>query len=224
MSSTANIVGANEDLITEILLCLPARSVAKFKLVSKRWLSLISDPNFVLRHNRRHCNTVSGFILGRTFGLRDPMMHTYFSLDQESTLAPKFRPNDPHAPGPITLLDSCSGLLLLNSITCFGYGLQLSVPCACKMYVFNPITQQFSTLPLPHVKHMISWNFKLIYDPYWVVGVMLYKPFLKIHLYSSNTGVWETITTHWASDNWDRQSAPDDRLYDGAIAMEPFTG
>ncbi|GKV22477.1 hypothetical protein SLEP1_g32345 [Rubroshorea leprosula] len=44
MSSTANVVGANEDLITENLLCLPATSVVNFKLVSKRWLSLIPDP------------------------------------------------------------------------------------------------------------------------------------------------------------------------------------
>lgn len=100
---------------------------------------------------------------------------------------------NPHASGPITLLDSCSGLLLCNSTRSFGYGLQLSVPFACKMYVFNPINQQFSTLPLSHVKHMISWNFK-IYDPpgHLFIGLLelsCTKPFLKIHLYSPYTRV-----------------------------------
>lgn len=50
----------NEDLLIEILLCLPAKSLIRFKLVCKRWLSLISSRHFSdqhtlqQRHQRRH--------------------------------------------------------------------------------------------------------------------------------------------------------------------------
>ena len=38
------------ELIREILLRLPVRSVLRFKCVCKSWLSLISDPQFAISH------------------------------------------------------------------------------------------------------------------------------------------------------------------------------
>ncbi|RZC58036.1 hypothetical protein C5167_005331 [Papaver somniferum] len=53
-SSSAIQVGNNIDLITEILLCLPIKSLLVFKSVSKQWLCLITDPSFAINHIRRH--------------------------------------------------------------------------------------------------------------------------------------------------------------------------
>ncbi|QCE15988.1 F-box protein CPR1-like [Vigna unguiculata] len=43
-------VDVNEDLVKEILLKLPTKSVLSFKGLSKSWFSLISDPEFARRH------------------------------------------------------------------------------------------------------------------------------------------------------------------------------
>ncbi|KAI6693667.1 hypothetical protein NL676_021377 [Syzygium grande] len=42
-----------EDIIIDILLRLPAKSLMRFKCVCKRWRSLISDPGFVKSHLQR---------------------------------------------------------------------------------------------------------------------------------------------------------------------------
>ncbi|CAI9103623.1 OLC1v1002143C1 [Oldenlandia corymbosa var. corymbosa] len=49
----ANVIAENEDLLTRILVHLPAESLIRFRSVSKTWLSIISDPNF-RRCLRRH--------------------------------------------------------------------------------------------------------------------------------------------------------------------------
>ncbi|PON92423.1 F-box domain containing protein [Trema orientale] len=43
---SAESIAGNVDLLTQILIFLPIKSLLKFKSVSKHWLSLISDPNF----------------------------------------------------------------------------------------------------------------------------------------------------------------------------------
>ncbi|KAM7508379.1 hypothetical protein LguiA_018832 [Lonicera macranthoides] len=52
-SAGADKVGGNEDLVREILLRLPVRSLLIFKSVSKQWFNLISDPRFTLDHTSR---------------------------------------------------------------------------------------------------------------------------------------------------------------------------
>ncbi|XP_026405841.1 uncharacterized protein LOC113301287 [Papaver somniferum] len=49
-------VGNDIDLITEILLCLPVKSLLIFKSVSKQWLHLITDRRFVIKHVSRNRN------------------------------------------------------------------------------------------------------------------------------------------------------------------------
>ncbi|CDP16130.1 unnamed protein product [Coffea canephora] len=50
-SASATIIARNEDLLTQILLKLPPKSLLRFQCVSKQWLSLISDPVFRRRHS-----------------------------------------------------------------------------------------------------------------------------------------------------------------------------
>ncbi|CAK7341643.1 unnamed protein product [Dovyalis caffra] len=52
ISSSGETIGTNHDLLIEILLRLPAKSLLKFNSVSKQWLSLISDPKFRFSHAR----------------------------------------------------------------------------------------------------------------------------------------------------------------------------
>nr|GEU91680.1 hypothetical protein [Tanacetum cinerariifolium] len=51
-SSSAHVLFTNDDLLIELLLRLPIISIFIFKLVSKRWLSLITSPDFIVRRNQ----------------------------------------------------------------------------------------------------------------------------------------------------------------------------
>ena len=50
-SYSAEIIASNDDLLREVLVRLPIKSLIKFKSVSKRWLSLIDDDKFCRRRS-----------------------------------------------------------------------------------------------------------------------------------------------------------------------------
>ncbi|KAK9286946.1 hypothetical protein L1049_015354 [Liquidambar formosana] len=68
-SPAAETVAGNGDLLSEILLRLPVRSLMRFESVSKKWLSLISDPHFAQDHTRRHNpnSDSSGLLLNHNY-------------------------------------------------------------------------------------------------------------------------------------------------------------
>ncbi|XP_024987307.1 F-box protein At5g07610-like isoform X2 [Cynara cardunculus var. scolymus] len=68
LPSSAYEVLSYDDLLIEILLRLPAISLHLFKSVSKRWLSLITDPNFTLRRSQiTNIDPPSGLFLQRPY-------------------------------------------------------------------------------------------------------------------------------------------------------------
>ncbi|KAF7153198.1 hypothetical protein RHSIM_Rhsim01G0016900 [Rhododendron simsii] len=61
ISPAAESIANNVDLLTEILLRLPAKSLVRFESVSKHWLSVISCPQFSTAHSSRNPSpSVSG--------------------------------------------------------------------------------------------------------------------------------------------------------------------
>ncbi|GKV05140.1 hypothetical protein SLEP1_g17182 [Rubroshorea leprosula] len=191
--SSADLIAGNDDLITEILLHVPAKFVIRLKLVSKRWLSLISDHNFLVRHNIKNAGSISGLIISYLQGRQVSPSCTYIPIDgnQESALALTREITFDHVPNSSfsKVLHSCNGLLL-----CWAQGHM--EPAAHKFYVFNPTTNQFSTLPLPLIYDRSWTSFCLAYEPskptlYRVVCVQLCESFCNIQMYSSDTGVWE---------------------------------
>ncbi|XP_025801738.1 putative F-box protein At2g16220 [Panicum hallii] len=103
-----------DDLVVDILARLPAKSLCRFKCVSRRCRSLISDP----AHRARLAQTLSGFF----FVSRAPAWR--FAVLQSSVTPPGGDggppPVDtslsflPPSCGEIKMLDSCNGLLLLR--------------------------------------------------------------------------------------------------------------
>lgn len=58
-SAAAFVIANNEDLLTQILLYLPPKSLLRFQCVSKGWLSIISSPSFRSLHSRVYPTTTS---------------------------------------------------------------------------------------------------------------------------------------------------------------------
>ncbi|XP_060212506.1 F-box protein At5g07610-like isoform X2 [Lycium barbarum] len=52
ITAAVDVIAGNADLLYEILLCLPARSLIRFSIVCKLWRSIITSMQFRLRHCR----------------------------------------------------------------------------------------------------------------------------------------------------------------------------
>ncbi|XP_042058918.1 F-box protein At5g07610-like [Salvia splendens] len=186
-SSSYETVASIDHLLTCILLRLPFKSLIRFKLVSKHWHSLITDPHFCRLRNPNP-NPAIGLFLHFNFSISPMSQYLPFSLNQ-STKPPfrtlNFTKHNPRA----GILQSCNGLLLCCSFH--------SRPVHNrKYYIFNPTTTRFSTLPkIDYVDRNIS-GMNLGFDPaksphYKVVCVTgLSSVRYQIELYSSERGPW----------------------------------
>ncbi|KAH6779483.1 hypothetical protein C2S52_010720 [Perilla frutescens var. hirtella] len=109
-TSSATIIDGNDDLLTEILVLLPAKSLIRFQLVSKHWRSLISDESFPdlrlhQRHSRRRQPQLS-FIL-RTTGSQQ-----FFICDLTAKTMVRLHFEWSH----VKILQSSNGLLYIAGV------------------------------------------------------------------------------------------------------------
>ncbi|XP_059670932.1 F-box protein At5g07610-like [Cornus florida] len=204
-TAAAEIIGGNKDLAVEILRHLPAKSLIRFKLVSKAWLSLISTPRFslLLWQSHRHPK-VSGLFFNtrpRTetikyipltpSGLRNQCDITTVVNGGEENNSPPLFPDM-----STTIIDSCNGFLLyFTKQQHFGSWMTYSY------HVYNPSTKQLATLPWPFTRTFpfLGDFLYLVFDPlkslhYKVVLVQASEHgndyLYQIHIYSSETNDW----------------------------------
>ncbi|XP_076883787.1 F-box protein At5g07610-like [Bidens hawaiensis] len=189
MEST-QIVVSNDDLLTEILLRLPVVFLHVFKSVSKRWCTLITNPDFALRRTQNPSfDSASGLILSR---------HKVSEYD--------FVPLDTRIPVPlptafsfnsskVEILQSCNGLLLCRLIS------------LDKFIVYNQSMNRFKTIPeSPYSKPMYGYGgFRMAFDPsksshYKILcaGVIQNNDIgshllIEIQVYSSKTCEWSVL-------------------------------
>ncbi|KAL9154788.1 hypothetical protein ABFS82_10G140000 [Erythranthe guttata] len=129
-SESAEIIGGNEDLVTELILVyLPPRSLARFKSVCKQWLTLISTPLFAAahtnHHSRRRLKSLPSFLLRTSAATPE-----FFYLNPTTRTLLPFKFEFPHT----RILQSSHGLLLLEHRNT-EYGRR-------NYCVYNPTTRQ----------------------------------------------------------------------------------
>lgn len=139
-NSSSSIIGSNVDILTLILTRLPLKSLLVFKSVSKQWLSMITDPQFVHRHFLQNPSfSVPGLFVGEeTFSVEYPN-YDYISLDGNISNYIPFEtlPFDDQR-SSIKIVQSCNGLLLCSNL-CNSWEYNKS---DCTFYIFNPFTKQ----------------------------------------------------------------------------------
>ncbi|KAK9928365.1 hypothetical protein M0R45_025503 [Rubus argutus] len=209
-SSAAETVANIEELLRQILLSVPPRSLVRFKCVSKRWLSLISEPGFCGRSATLRKPKISGFFSSKTedntfkaipLGKRDkiPSGQNPFKAIHDSLGDGSAR---------LKIIQSCNGLFLCLRYSCDSSRSNRSRYVADHaVYVVNPTTNQFLVLSSPRVEQMARVNqlfvrYALAFDPsksphYKVVcvsnshlGNYLGYPY-QIDIYSSETRKWK---------------------------------
>ncbi|XP_062015634.1 F-box protein At5g07610-like isoform X2 [Rosa rugosa] len=204
--AAAETVGHNEDLLKQLLLRLPAKSLIRFKCVSKLWLSLISSPKFCDSHTLRNpiLKFPSAFFLSRT-ATTDPQ---FISLLPSTNPNPSKPLNFIPDPQGLQILQSCNGLLLCCSSTD-----KFTISRQFKFYVVNPTTSRFSEIALPPPSPTKPEPARLLsvalaFDPskslhYKLVCVSGSGTIPSLHLeieieiYSSHTRTWRADEEHY---------------------------
>ncbi|KAG8372329.1 hypothetical protein BUALT_Bualt12G0054800 [Buddleja alternifolia] len=135
--SPAAIVAGNYDVLTEILILIPSKSLIRFQSVSKHWQSLIFNEFFTRRHTFRHFRR-RWRQPQPSFLLRATTSQFFYFQPSITKLVPFYFNNF----GNINILQSCNGLLLLEC----G---DSDIPHSSKdYYVFNPTTMKSRNLSL----------------------------------------------------------------------------
>ncbi|XP_010523213.1 PREDICTED: F-box protein At5g07610 [Tarenaya hassleriana] len=197
--SSAETVAEIDDLLIQILSLVPIKALLRCKCVSKRWLSLITNPNFSYHIISSKPSVVSGLFLRRNSFTS--MEYEFLSLvrddgdDRNSinrSVSPPFKSPlrlSDH-PSDMTILQSCNGLLLCQ--------------CSCpnhynrNYYVYNPTTKQSTLLPpingLSHRVVGISLAFDPSKSPHYKVVCLRAcdrtSDLFRVEVYSSIAGPW----------------------------------
>uniref|UniRef100_A0A7N0TTZ9 F-box domain-containing protein n=1 Tax=Kalanchoe fedtschenkoi TaxID=63787 RepID=A0A7N0TTZ9_KALFE len=185
-----------KDLVYEILLRCPVKSLLRFKSVSKQWSEIISSRSFTSDHLRAHRRAAASHLISY------PTSAPFLTVNQYEGEGRPFKLDLPiHHPGDVSMFgvrSSCRGLLCAV----------VSTVSDVKMFVLNPITRAVKELPAcPDVtQQMISLSLVSVglgYDPdtddYKVVAVILPKridtqsqqPCRKISILSLKSNVWD---------------------------------
>ncbi|CAI9117833.1 OLC1v1019318C1 [Oldenlandia corymbosa var. corymbosa] len=160
------------NLINEILLRLPAKSLGRFKCVSKPWLFLISSQRFI----KAHLAIASGrddfghhspsFTLVSADGhLGYEVLHYVSSLlygaSSETAIPKVFDIDLPHK--SFWAVGSCNGLVLVTNRN-------------NELFLCNPCTKELKKLPKNgmenrHFHHIYGFGYDKLHDDYKVLGL-----------------------------------------------------
>nr|XP_011460304.1 PREDICTED: F-box/kelch-repeat protein At3g23880-like isoform X2 [Fragaria vesca subsp. vesca] len=185
-----NTVGPDfdDDIIVEILLKLPAKSLLRFRCVCKSWRALISDPSFVRNHLRRvntnHFNLLVGtrwFSQADVISKQDDGGIAITELDYPVTFSD---------PGCFMIYGSCNGLV------CAGFE-------NGNIIIWNPLTREFKQLPQPeggstHLEGdryvaLAGFGYDSTIEDYKVIRVTrVFDYDTTLQVFTLKTGSWRT--------------------------------
>ncbi|XP_058208991.1 F-box protein At5g07610-like [Rhododendron vialii] len=209
-SPAVAIVGSNLDLVTETLLRVPAKSLIKFKCVSKHWLSLISDSNFAINHTRRNPTPpVSGIYVGAKWS------KSLILKDQFSPFSLGGRRGTSSLPALSFLRDAISGDYSKVSHSSNGLFLCRNGNTNYSYIVCNLTTQKF--IPLPKPSFTSSGYLSCMEEPYLIFDPTKsphYKVVLvnsshllnasQLAIYTSEFASWKNVSLEPRIDNFRR--------------------
>ncbi|KAH0690723.1 hypothetical protein KY285_017926 [Solanum tuberosum] len=192
ISSSSEQIAGSEDLLTEIFLRLPPKSLLRFQCVSKHWLSLISSAHFRRLHTRRNATSPASTV--GVFLCRHPN-YDFLALNEEriSEMGRIYdRLSDSRGSKVVCNINSCNGLL------CVGFK---SDDAKTDFYIYNLTTGHHRFIPVPET--MIVKSMNLAFDPnisddYYVVCVWfsVSENRLCFSVYSSGSGIWRHSNEH----------------------------
>lgn len=180
-------IGLSDVVKQYVLPFLPAKSLCRFKAVSKEWNQWISNP-FLAHLQTTHFKDISG-LLCQSPGL-DP---SFISFNQDAYGIPT--PSLEFLPELVNIRTTCNGLFCCQSVFEFGY------------YICNPVTKEWHVLPEPNFFHGPETAVALVFEPTTlsfsahyelVCAVPVNQNYVSIfffEIYSSRSKSWRTAET-----------------------------
>ncbi|KAL2896783.1 hypothetical protein RDABS01_038567 [Bienertia sinuspersici] len=177
-----------QDILVHILSLLPAKSIGRFRCVSKPWKSLLSHPHFIKTHLNRTKQLLGEDEASLIFVSNDSgllystqLKYTHHMFDEITTFATKLCfDNHRFRSYHVFNMVSCDGLVLLNDEE-------------NKFLLINPTTREFKELPTSpyaldrHLSNTISGlGYDSVNDDYKVVTSEMF-----VNVYSVRNGTWE---------------------------------
>ncbi|XP_055811994.1 F-box/kelch-repeat protein At3g23880-like [Solanum dulcamara] len=186
-----------EELVTEILLRLPVKSLLKFRCVSKFWLNLVTSPEFVKTHLSITANNkdfthhrLMFRLMGPKYSLKDCSLSTFlydsitrtFDLDYPMKNSCRF----------VAIVGSVNGLICLRIEE-------------KDLVIWNPSIRKFKKLPdslgtisTTHFHYMYGFDYDELADDYKVVrGLRNFSSnnscYIEVQMYSLNSDSWRII-------------------------------
>ncbi|XP_058739952.1 F-box/kelch-repeat protein At3g23880-like [Vicia villosa] len=176
------------ELIIEILLRLPVKTLLRCKCVCKSWLSLISDPKFATSHFQLAASpTTHGLVFLKTYSPNDPkalIVDFDASLTDDSSYAPlthHFRP--PRICPGTEIRGSCRGFIFLHTYSDF--------------YLWNPSTGVHKKIPASKLRlynHLYGFVYDHSTDDYLIVLLSCKAaPYTNLEIFSLRANKWKQI-------------------------------
>lgn len=207
------------ELMIQILLRLPVKSLIRFKCVCKSWFSLISsDSHFAnshfqlspAKHTRRVLFISTSARLTRSIDVDASLDHDSASLNIHFLL--------PESYSDLQIKGSCRGFILLHC------SLTLS------LYLWNPSTGFHKKIPLPpfasHLDDGIDYFYGFWYDPltddYLVVSMSVHPSHLEIFSLRANTWKEEIHFTQFSCVGVSEFEPKPGLFFNGAIHWFAF--
>ncbi|KAI9112479.1 hypothetical protein K1719_016402 [Acacia pycnantha] len=193
-----------EDLMIEIMMRLPVKSLLRFKFVAKSWYDLISDPSFITKQFEWSNSITKKRCLKLIF-----QNHIHSNLPPSISLLSEREGRcvvqDLDLPFPrnglehILVYGQCNGILFLRGV----YRVYREYVGA--LFLWNPATKEIKAIPASH-RHqqrpivfvgLFGFGFDPITKDYKIVQV-LYSPSsgeqTVVEVYNLSTNSWRTIT------------------------------
>ncbi|XP_047322088.1 F-box protein At5g07610-like [Impatiens glandulifera] len=203
----ADKVASNDDLLLEIFLRLPVKSLLRFKSVSKNWRSLISNPLFI--HLRRRQRTHPGLLLHWLSRPRNRASTSHVDFVALNNNNNNHGGGDDDHPD-LSFFPNLSDVFHMTS--CNGL-----VCCVVDRdcHVINPTTRQFSTVPQPtHLSRLRMEGVSLAFDPskslHYKLVCLWSNPirstveprirsetYYQVEIYSSETRSWKVLDVNF---------------------------
>nr|XP_043622781.1 F-box protein At5g07610-like [Erigeron canadensis] len=154
LPSSVHEVISDDDLLTEILLRLPVVPTLLLTSVSRRWLSLITDPSFTLRRSEiSYLDPPSGLFIQKP--PPSSVQNAYFEyayVSYDTKISPKLITPFPFgSQGNVEIVQSCNGLLLCRDRP-------------EEYWVYNPSLNRFHRIP-ERPFWLSILGIRLVFDP-----------------------------------------------------------
>ncbi|KAK4431691.1 F-box protein [Sesamum alatum] len=204
-ATSAEVVGSIDELLIQILVQLPVKSLMRFKLVSKHWKSLITGRQFSRLRYTSPSPAVGLFCPAQKISV-----FKYIHLGAINQTKPMFRelrfPDDPFS---FWIHQSCNGLLLCCSSGNLVRTRTRSPIRRC--YVYNPTTDCYTKLPrpgvlneVPRIVHGVNLAFDHVMSPSHKVvcvrGSEFARELYQVEVYSSESGAWRVSGEPFSSN------------------------